>query len=90
MNKKSQMASNIKKLIIPLNEGAVMLLKNAAKDVTPMAGCGIVHKKCEVEWKKEATNAVNKPYKKKMKVSIEMELIANFLSCRKSNVSKPS
>ena len=67
-----------------------MLLKSTAKYVAPMAECGIVHKKWEVERKKEARNAVNKPYKKKMKVSIEMELIANFLSCRKSNVRKPS
>ena len=86
MKRKSQMASNIKKLIIPLNEGAVMLFKNAAKDVAPMAGCGIVHKKCEVERKKAATNEVDKPYKKAMKVSIEVELITNFLRCRKSNV----
>lgn len=56
MKRKSQMASNIKKLIIPLNEAAIMLLKNAVKDVTPIAGCGIVHKKCEVERKKEAQN----------------------------------
>ena len=66
------MATNIKNLIIPLNEGAVMLFKNAAKDVAPIAGYGIVHKKCKVERKKEAQNAVNKPYKKARKVSIEM------------------
>ena len=54
MHKRQQMATFIKKLILPLNERAATLIKNAAKDSAPIAGCSDYHKRSEVEYKKVA------------------------------------
>jgi len=78
-NQRNQMANNIKSLLIPLNEGAAELLKKAAIDVAPLPGCYDHHKKCEVEKKKTAEEEVSIGVKKKKNITVEMELIANFL-----------
>ena len=78
-NQRNQMASSVKSLLVPLNEGAADLLKIAAIDVAPLPGCGDYHKKSEVEKKKAAEKEVSMGVKKKKNVSVEMELIANFL-----------
>ena len=85
---RKQMANNLKKLIVPLNEGAIVLLRNAAKDVAPMPGCDAHHKKCEVERIKVAKTEIKKPSKKARKVSIQMELIADFLKGMKPKSRK--
>ena len=88
MNQRKLMSNNIKKLIVPLNEGASSLILTAAKDVAPMPGCADYHRKCEVERKHAANTQINVPSKKARKVTIEMELIAEFLKSTEPHVRK--
>lgn len=88
MSKRKLMARNLKNLIIPVNEIAAESLRRAAKDVAPTAGLGDVYKKKEVEWKVAAKKEVDKPYNKN--VSVEMELVAQFLREEKNNARTAS
>ena len=76
MHKRRLMATTIRKLIIPLNERAATLIKNAARDSAPIAGCSDYHKKCEARRKKVTMKELAK---KKKGGSIEVELILEYL-----------
>ena len=77
---KNQMASTIKRLILPLNAQAVGLLREAAKSTAPIAGCQRYHHSCEVERKRVAEASVlHHPTKRAKKMSVPMELISEHL-----------
>ena len=83
MTQKKVMARTIHRLVIPLNTGAATLLRDAAISVAPMTGCGCFHKSREVERRKEAETEVLRGWKKSKKVTVPMELIANYLTSPK-------
>ena len=90
MNQRKQMARNIKNLIIPLSKSAAELVRTAAVDVAPLPGCGEEHRKNEVDRKKAAKEAVGSGRKKANNVTVEMELISNFLEGAKKNARTSS
>ena len=89
MNQRKQMASNVNNLIIPLIDGAAELIKKAAIEVAPRAGCHEYHKMCEGDRKRAAEEKVARGYKRNGR-TVEMELIAEFLKRRKPNARKSS
>ena len=63
----------------------MVLLKNTANDVAPLAKSVVYHKMKEVERKQAAMNKINKPNERSRNISLHMELIDEYLRGRESN-----
>ena len=66
----------------------MVLLKNTANHVAPLAKSGEYHRMKEVDSKRVAMNEINKPNKKRRNVSLQMELIDEYLRGEEINTLK--